>query len=104
YSSKQAKQAFIWQLVVFGVGYAGAIASYVIFIASFFSDVSSFAVDPTDPNNPINPQFPFGSFIALFVFYGFITLLSLSNLVGSVIAATQVAEGKPFHYPLLGRL
>jgi uncharacterized Tic20 family protein len=104
YASKQAKQAFVFQLCLWVVGIAVVGGSYAFFLVSFFSMINNFAV-PTDPSAPPTfPPFPVGALIALIVMEGGAILWSLTNLIASIIASMQVAQGRPFHYPLLGRL
>ncbi len=99
YASKQAKQAFVFQLCVWGLGIVLIGVSYGYSMYSLFSFMSSLPTNPTTA-----PSFPIGWFIGFFVTEGIAILWSLTNLVASVIASMQVAQGKPFHYPLLGRL
>lgn len=104
YASKQAKQAFVFQLCLWVVGImvVGGLYSYSLY--SLFSFTTSMPV-PTDPTAPPTaPLFPAGLFITFFLMEGAALLWSLTNLVASVVASVQVAQGKPFHYPLLGRL
>lgn len=102
YASRQAKQAFFWQLlffVLFIVAYFGFIA---VFFTGFFT---TFATTPYSPGTSPSPgPFTFASFGALFVFYGILLVGSIINIVFSIIGAVQAFQGKPFHYPLLGRL
>jgi uncharacterized Tic20 family protein len=101
YASQQSKQAFWFHL---GVGVIGAIVVvplYFVFFFSFFTSMSSYTVDPT---NPVAPAFPMASFALLFLFYGGVALLGLFEIIFSVIGAVNGFQGKPFHYPLLGRL
>jgi uncharacterized Tic20 family protein len=102
YASKQAKQAFVFQLCLWGVGIILISVSYGYLMYTVFSFVSSIPINPTTP--PTTPQFPIGWFIGILAIDGIAFLLSTTNLIASVIASMQVAQGKPFHYPLLGRL
>jgi uncharacterized protein len=93
YASYQAKQAFVFHLFFSAVAFATGIGTYAIFISSIFS---------LGPNYPTNvPPFPFAGF---FVVWGVLGLLSLVNIVYSIVGAVHAFQGRPFHYPLLGRL
>lgn len=100
YASRQAKQAFFWQLAFFVL----FILAYFGFFATFFA--SGFFAAPTyDPygSSGANP-FVFAPFAGLLIFYAVLLVGGLINMIFSIIGAVKGFQGKPFHYPLLGWL
>jgi uncharacterized Tic20 family protein len=101
YASRQAKQAFFWQLIFFAL----IIIAYFVFIAVFFVGFFSGATFPAGPDGSSSPNpFSFAPFGALLVFYAVFLGGYLINAIFSIIGAVQAFQGKPFHYPLLGWL
>ncbi len=98
YASRQAKQAFFWQLGFFIV----IIITYVAFIGVFIVGVlGSAALFSTAPGATPDPSVfaPFGAFL---LFYAVFFAAYILNIVFSIIGAVNAFQGKPFHYPLLG--
>ena len=46
----------------------------------------------------------FSPFVLILGLYAVIGILSLVQIIFSIIGAVQAFQGKPFHYPLLGWL
>jgi uncharacterized Tic20 family protein len=93
YASQQAKQAFVFHLFFSAIALVAGIGVYAAFISSIFS------FSPDLSSNV--PALPFAGF---FVVWGGLGLLSLVNIVYSIVGAVHAFQGKPFHYPLLGNL
>lgn len=96
YASSQAKQAFVFHLFFTVLSVGAYIGLQVFFISSVFS------MNPQTPPDPTT--FGAGFFLALFGVYGAIAILGIINLVFSIIGAIQGFQGRPFHYPLLGKM
>ena len=93
YASYQAKQAFVFHLFFSAVAFATGIGAYGLIFSSL--------ITYSGPNISNVPPFPFAGFI---VVWGALGLLSIVNIVYSIVGAVQAFQGRPFHYPLLGRL
>lgn len=93
YASRQAKQAFFFQLIL-GVISLGL---FVPFYAWMFTSIFAFT-----PNNPdaASASF-FGGFLLL---WAAILIISGLRIGFGIYAAVQGFQGKPYHYPLLGGL
>jgi uncharacterized Tic20 family protein len=102
YASRQAKQAFFWQLFFFAFIVLVYIAFFGVFFVGIFSSLASAPVGPNGPPNP-NP-FLFAPFGALLIFYAAFFVAYIVNIIFAIIGAVQAFQGKPFHYPLLGWL
>jgi uncharacterized Tic20 family protein len=98
YASRQAKQAFFWQMFFFALILVAYVVFFGIFFVSFFSSAASY---PTGPGADPNP-FLFAPFGSLLIFYALFFVAYLVNIIFSIIGAVQAFQGKPFHYPLLG--
>jgi uncharacterized Tic20 family protein len=97
YASQQAKQAFWFHLGFAAVAFITVIGMQAVFFMTAFSAASAgIATDPA--------SFDFGLLPGIFALYGVLIVLSLTNMIFSVIAAVQAFQGKPYHYPLLGWL
>ncbi len=93
YASRQAKQAFFFQLILGGISLVLILPFYFAMFASVFA---------LAPNNPgAAPAAFFGGFALVWVL-----ILALSGVrIGfGIYAAVQAFQGKPYHYPLLGGL
>jgi uncharacterized Tic20 family protein len=95
YASRQGKQAFFFHLFFTALSFVLIILFYV----GFFSLALSASSDGGLPDS-----FSFSPFILFLGLYAVIAILSLVQIVYSIIGAVQAFQGKPFHYPLLGRL
>ncbi len=93
YASNQAKQAFVFHLVFAGIAFVAGIGGYALMLSSIL------ATTPSDSTSV--PIFPFMGF---FFLWGGIGLVSLVNIIFSIVGAVHAFQGKPFHYPLLGKL
>jgi len=99
YASRQAKQAFLFHCAVAVVNLILVFGFLIIFFTVFGFGIASTA---SNPNNP-NPA-PFaGAFIFFPLFYIVIFAVSLTSIILGVYAAVQAFQGRPYHYPLLGR-
>jgi uncharacterized Tic20 family protein len=95
YVSRQGKQAFFFHLFFSALG----LVSFVVFYVGFFSVAFSFA--SPDTSSALDG---FSPLLLLFGVYAILGVLSLVQIVFSIIGAVQAFQGKPFHYPLLGWL
>lgn len=93
YASRLAKQAFFFQLIMTGILLVIFVPSYIVLLTSMFT----FSL-----NNPsaATPAF-FGGFAIIWLIYLAIWVVEISF---AIYASVQAFEGKPYHYPLLGRL
>jgi uncharacterized Tic20 family protein len=98
YASRQGKQAFFFHLLFSAV--AGVLA-LLLFVSFLFLGAFSFAA--TSDVNSLPGVFLIYP-IWFFVFFGVILTVSLVSQGFSIYAAVQTFQGKPFSYPLLGRL
>jgi uncharacterized Tic20 family protein len=112
YASHQSKQAFWYHVLVS----AGSLAFFAVLVllglaATLVAGALGIAGAAASANggSPL-PWLPFagvgGIVGVLFVFLFWIgTLaLSISSIVLAIMGAVQAFEGKPFHYPFLGRI
>lgn len=99
YASKQGKQAFFFHLFFFVLSFVVFIVWFVGFFAFLFSTIDT--TSPSSPPTPPDPTLFLGYYFAL---YGVLGVLGLVQIIFSVIGAVKAFQGKPFHYPLLGRL
>lgn len=93
YASRQAKQAFFFQLILGGLSLVIIVPFYFAMFASFF------ALDPNNPGAVSATMFGGIAFI-------WVLILALSGVrIGfGIYAAVQAFQGRPYHYPLLGGL
>ncbi len=98
YASHQGKQAFIFHCIVAGVQFIVVAAVILVGFLAFGLSASSFATN----SNSAAPFFS-GFVLLYFAVIGFSVLINLSSVVLGVIAAVQAFQGRPYHYPLLGR-
>jgi len=101
YAAKQAKQAFFWQAAFSALLYA----AFAVFFFGFFLNGfgSSFFFSPFSGPTPDPSGFP-TFFLTILAFEGFVLVIDILVIVFGVIGAVNAFQGKPFHYPLLGRL
>lgn len=93
YASRQAKQAFFFQLILGVISLGIVVPFYIVLFGSAFAFT---------PNNPgASSAAVFGSFLIMWAL-----ILAISGLrIGfGIYAAVQGFQGKPYHYPLLGGL
>jgi uncharacterized Tic20 family protein len=95
YASRQGKQAFFFHLFFTALTFVTFILLYV----GFFSFVIASTSDSGTPDLG-----GFSPFLLIIGFYAVIGILSLVEIILSIIGAVQAFQGKPFHYPLLGWL
>ncbi|HEU5441201.1 MAG TPA: DUF4870 domain-containing protein [Ktedonobacterales bacterium] len=96
YASRQAKQAFFFQLILFIVTVVAVVPFYIAFFAVFFT---------TEIPAPGQPYTMPGAFYGGFaIIWGLIFALSVVRIGFGIYAAVQAFAGKPYHYPLLGWL
>ena len=95
YASRQGKQAFFFHLFFTALTFVTLILLYV----GFFS----FAIASTSDSGTSDIG-GFSPFVLILGFYAVIGILSLVEIIFSIIGAVQAFQGKPFHYPLLGWL
>jgi uncharacterized Tic20 family protein len=95
YVSRQGKQAFFFHLFFSALGFVTFIVIYVGFFSFAFSFSSSDTSTAFDGFSPL---------LLFFGVYAILGVLSLVQIVYSIIGAVQAFQGKPFHYPLLGWL
>ena len=93
YASRQAKQAFFFQLILFGVTLVIFVPFYIALFASMFTFT---------PGNP--GIFPGAFFGGIIVFWVLLLAISGVRIGFGIYAAVQAFQGKPYHYPLLGKL
>lgn len=96
YASQQAKQAFFFHLGFSVLAVIGVVGAQIFYFSSMIAIGSSGgAGDPTA-----------GLIFLPFILagYGLLIGVGLIDTVYSIIGAVQAFQGKPFHYPLLGRL
>lgn len=97
YASSQGRQAFIFQLFFIVIA-IGAVVGLDTYLFSTFATFSS----QTPPTGPTTMDF---SFFPVFIgFYAVMGIVGIVTLVYSIVGAVQAFQGRPFHYPLLGRL
>ena len=100
YASQQAKQAFWFHLILVGISVLAFVGMEAVLWTFVFS-----ATAITDPSAPVYPTtIGSGVFLALLIGYGVMAVAGAINLVFSIIAAIHGFQGRPYHYPLLGRL
>lgn len=95
YVSRQGKQAFFFHLFFSAVTFV----TFILLYAGFFSLAFASSSDSGLP--------AFGSFSPILLilgFYAILGVLSLVQIIFSIMGAVQAFQGKPFHYPLLGWL
>lgn len=93
YASRQAKQAFFFQLILGGL-------SLVIILPFYFAMFASlFALAPNNPGAVSATMFGGIAFI-----WVLILVLSFVRIGFGIYAAVQAFQGRPYHYPLLGGL
>lgn len=98
YASRQAKQAFFFHLLVAGVMLL-LVLPVVAFV--FFSMFGVMAA--SSESTPMTP-FPPGYFLSFAAIWLVAMLIGVTNMAFGIYGAVQGYQGKPFHYPLLGRL
>ncbi|WIG58825.1 MAG: hypothetical protein OJF49_001572 [Ktedonobacterales bacterium] len=96
YAARQAKQAFFWQLVFTVLLLVLIVPAYIMFIFSIATAAAPYSGSP----NPF-PGLGFGLILAA---WGIAGVLSIVHIVFAIIGSVQAFQGKPFHYPLFGRL
>src|SRR5579885_3044293 len=97
YASHQAKQAFFWHLIFWGISIALFAVAYGVFFAGMMSSAVTAGTG--------GPHAPFGAaFLGVIIAYLVIFALSIVDIVFSIIGTVQAFQGRPFHYPLLGKL
>lgn len=93
YASRQAKQAFFFQLILTGIALILIVPFYIAIFASTIAIAS---------NTPgAAPVTFFGGFALLWIGYLAIWVVEITF---AIYASVQAFQGKPYHYPLLGRL
>jgi len=97
YASRQGKQAFIFHVAITIVE---IIAFFVTFLG-YFLILSLTVTASADTSNPA--PFAGGFFFLPFLFPIIFLPLSIGSIVLGVYAAVQTFQGRPYHYPLLGR-
>lgn len=93
YASRQAKQAFFFQLILTGIALILIVPFYIAIFASMI------AIESNTPG--VAPVTFFGGFALLWIGYLALWVVEISF---AIYAAVQAFQGKPYHYPLLGRL
>jgi uncharacterized Tic20 family protein len=100
YASRQAKQAFLFHCAYAIVEIIVVMLSFVLFFV-FFS--ASFTSTVSNPANPNPAPFVGGIFLFEFLIFGASSVIGIVAIVLGVYAAVQAFNGRPYHYPLLGR-
>ncbi|HEV8192885.1 MAG TPA: DUF4870 domain-containing protein [Ktedonobacterales bacterium] len=95
YASRQGKQAFFFHLGLVLVSFVVFALWFVVFIAFGLAAANS---DSTGAG------LAGASFAGVFLIWGVFFVVYIGAIVLGVIGAVQAFQGKPFHYPLLGRL
>jgi uncharacterized Tic20 family protein len=97
YASQQAKQAFFFHLLVTVVALVVVVPLVVVF---------GIAVGGTAAliGHSFASGLGFLPFAAFFCGFGLILLVVVCEIVFAIYAAVQAFQGRPFHYPLLGRI
>jgi uncharacterized Tic20 family protein len=98
YASRQAKQAFFFHLIVAGVMLLFVVPVYAITVFGLLGSIESSS--NSAPVMPFSPSHFLGFMLAWLV----IILVSITNMAFGIYGAVQGYQGKPFHYPLLGRV
>lgn len=99
YAAQQSKQAFFFHLGVWIIDLVILIPGMIIYFTSFFSFMENMPTDPTQA-----PAFPVAAFTVFIIMYAIILVVQIIAIVFGVIGAVKAFQGKPFHYPLLGRV
>jgi uncharacterized Tic20 family protein len=95
YVSRQGKQAFFFHLFFTALTFV----TFILLYAGFFSVVIASTSGSGTPDLG-----GFSPFLLILGFYVVIGIVSLVEIIFSIIGAVQAFQGKPFHYPLLGWL
>jgi uncharacterized Tic20 family protein len=95
YVSRQGKQAFFFHLFFSALAFVILIVLYLGFFSVVFAST---------PDSGLPSFNGFSPFLLILGFYAILGVLSLVQIVFSIIGAVQAFQGKPFHYPLLGWL
>lgn len=92
YAAQQGKQAFLFHAAV-------SIVQILLVVVLFLGFFGSFAA--------FNPDAPSGTvflpIVLSLLIYGLMFLVGIGSIVYSIIGAVAAFQGKPFHYPFLGR-
>jgi uncharacterized Tic20 family protein len=112
YASQQSKQAF-WYHVMVSVGSLAffAVLALLVLVATLVAGALGIAGAAASANggSPL-PLLPFAGVggvvgvLFLVLFWIGTLALSISSIVLAIMGAIQAFEGKPFHYPFLGRI
>jgi uncharacterized Tic20 family protein len=95
YASRQGKQAFFFHLFFSALSFVTLILLYVGFFSVALTSTSGSGLSDFGGFSPL---------LLILAFYAVIGVLSLVQIIFSIIGAVQAFQGKPFHYPLLGWL
>ncbi|HEX8034641.1 MAG TPA: DUF4870 domain-containing protein [Ktedonobacterales bacterium] len=98
YASRQAKQAFFFHLIVGGVMLLFVVPVYGITVFGMLGSIGA-----SSNSGPVMP-FPPGYFLGFALVWLVIMLVGITNMAFGIYGAVQGYQGKPFHYPLLGRV
>ncbi|MGZ3673681.1 MAG: DUF4870 domain-containing protein [Ktedonobacterales bacterium] len=98
YASRQAKQAFFFHLIVAGVVLFFVVPVYAITVFGMLGSIES-----SSNSAPVMP-FPPSYFLGFALVWLVIVLIGITNIAYGIYGAVQAFQGKPFHYPLLGRV
>lgn len=98
YASRQAKQAFFFHLMVVGVMLLLVLPVGAVFVFSTFGSIAA------SPDSSVVSPFPPSFFLGFVGVWLVAMLLSITNVAFGIYGAVQAYQGKPFHYPLLGRM
>lgn len=97
YASRQAKQAFFFHLIITGVMLLLVLPGIIFAFSTFGLIASSSNSTPTMP-------FPPSYFLVFALIWLVAILIGFTNIAFGIYGAVQGYQGKPFHYPLLGRM
>ncbi len=93
YASRQGKQAFFFHLGLVIVTFVVLAIWFALFIGLGIATANSDSAGLAG-----------ASFAGVFLIWGVLFVIYIGAIVLGVIGAVQAFQGKPFHYPLLGRL
>jgi uncharacterized Tic20 family protein len=98
YASQQAKQAFFFHLLIAAIAVVVIVVPLLIVLGLVKGGASALV------GHSFAAGVGFLAIAAFFVGFGLMLLLVVCEIVFAIYAAVQAFQGRPFHYPLLGRI
>lgn len=95
YASRQAKQAFFFHLIINSIE---LLVTRLLFASNFMSEPSTL-MTPSGSSTASSP--PLGYFLSIWLLA---MLIGIMNMRLVIYGGVQGYQGKPFHYPMLGRV